>query len=58
MKGYRKASHTMYSLHYHFVFIPKYRKPVLRGMWRCSLERRLALADFQSAAELIAFRRW
>ena len=31
MKGYRKASHTTYSLHYHFVFIPKYRKPVLRG---------------------------
>ena len=21
----------MYALHYHFVFIPKYRKPVLRG---------------------------
>ena len=31
VKGYRKASHTTYSLHYHFVFIPKYRKPVLRG---------------------------
>ena len=31
MKGYRKASHTTYSLHYHFVFIPKYCKPVLRG---------------------------
>ena len=31
MKGYRKGSHTVYRLHYHFVFIPKYRKPVLRG---------------------------
>ena len=31
MKGYRKTSHTTYSLHYHFVCIPKYRKPVLRG---------------------------
>ena len=31
MSRYRKGSHTVYQLHYHFVFIPKYRKPVLRG---------------------------
>ena len=31
MKRYRKGSHTVYQCHYHFVFIPKYRKPVLRG---------------------------
>jgi putative transposase len=31
MAGYRKSSHTTYLLHYHFVFIPKYRKPVLKG---------------------------
>ena len=31
MKGYRKSSHTTYQIHYHFVFIPKYRKPALRG---------------------------
>lgn len=31
MKGYRKGSHTVYRLHVHFVFVPKYRKPVLRG---------------------------
>jgi putative transposase len=31
MAEYRKGSHCIYSLHYHFVFIPKYRKPVLRG---------------------------
>jgi REP-associated tyrosine transposase len=31
MQRYRKGSHTVYQLHYHFVFIPKYRKPVLRG---------------------------
>ena len=31
MEGYRRSAHTVYSLHYHFVFIPKYRKPVLRG---------------------------
>ena len=31
MEGYRRSAHTQYSLHYHFVFIPKYRKPVLRG---------------------------
>ena len=30
MKEYRKGSHTVYQCHYHFVFIPKYRKPVLR----------------------------
>lgn len=31
MKGYRKGSHTVYRLQYHFVFIPKYRKPALKG---------------------------
>ena len=31
MRQYRKGAHTVYQLHYHFVFIPKYRKPVLRG---------------------------
>lgn len=31
MRQYRHGSHTAYQLHYHFVFIPKYRKPVLRG---------------------------
>jgi putative transposase len=31
MVEYRKGAHTIYSLHYHLVFIPKYRKPVLRG---------------------------
>jgi putative transposase len=31
MNTYRKGSHCVYLLHYHFVFIPKYRKPVLRG---------------------------
>jgi putative transposase len=31
MSRYRKGSHCVYQLHYHFVFIPKYRKPVLRG---------------------------
>jgi putative transposase len=31
MKAYRKGSHTVYQCHYHFIFIPKYRKPVLRG---------------------------
>ena len=31
MQDYRKGSHTVYKLHYHFVFVAKYRKPVLRG---------------------------
>jgi len=31
MTTYRRAAHTVYQLHYHFVFITKYRKPVLRG---------------------------
>ena len=31
MREYRRAAHTVYALHYHLVFIPKYRKPVLRG---------------------------
>ena len=31
MAEYRLAAHTVYSLHYHFVFITNYRKPVLTG---------------------------
>ena len=31
MAKYRKGSHTIYEFHYHFVFITKYRKPVLEG---------------------------
>ena len=31
MGRYRRAGHTTYQLHYHFVFITKYRKPALRG---------------------------
>ncbi|HQN37866.1 MAG TPA: IS200/IS605 family transposase [Caldisericia bacterium] len=31
MQGYRKTSHAVFLLHYHFVFIPKYRRPVLVG---------------------------
>ena len=31
MERYRKGSHSVFLLHYHFVFIPKYRKPVLHG---------------------------
>ena len=31
MKQYRSGSHTIYQCHYHFLFIPKYRKPILKG---------------------------
>jgi REP element-mobilizing transposase RayT len=31
MRELRRAAHTVYSLHYHFVFTTKYRKPVLMG---------------------------
>src|SRR5436309_14061884 len=31
MRETRRSAHAVYSLHYHFVFITKYRKPVLRG---------------------------
>ena len=31
MGDYRRSSHAVYRLRYHFVFITKYRKPVLRG---------------------------
>ena len=30
MRDYRRSAHTVYALHYHFVFSTKYRKPVLR----------------------------
>ena len=31
MRELRRAAHTVYSLHYHFVFTTKYRKPALVG---------------------------
>ena len=31
MRELRRAAHTVYTLHYHFVFTTKYRKPVLVG---------------------------
>ena len=31
MAEYRKGSHTVYDIKYHFVWITKYRYPVLRG---------------------------
>jgi len=31
MREYRRAAHTVYARHYHFVLITKYRKPVWRG---------------------------
>ena len=31
MRELRRSAHTVYSLHYHFVFTTKYRKPVLVG---------------------------
>ena len=31
MKYYRKTSHSIYDIKYHFVWITKYRKPVLFG---------------------------
>lgn len=34
MRELRRAAHTVYSLHYHFVFTTKYRKPVLGGEGR------------------------
>jgi len=31
MKNYRKTSHSIYDIKYHFVWINKYRKPILTG---------------------------
>jgi putative transposase len=31
MRSYRRAAHAVYECHYHFVFITRYRKPVLKG---------------------------
>lgn len=31
MINYRRPGHTVHDLHYHFVFITKYRKPAFRG---------------------------
>jgi len=32
MEHYRKGSHTIYDIKYHFVWITKYRKPMLSGV--------------------------
>ena len=37
MQNYPKSSHTTYLLHYHFVFIPKYRKKAIYGHLRKAL---------------------
>src|SRR5258708_1972418 len=31
MREYRRSAHTVYALHYHFIFIPKYGRRVRRG---------------------------
>ena len=31
LRAYRKGSHTVYDLNFHFVWVTKYRFPVLRG---------------------------
>ena len=31
MKNYRKTSHSVYDIKFHFVWITKYRKPMLAG---------------------------
>ena len=31
MENYRSGAHTRYDIKYHFVWVPKYRKPVLCG---------------------------
>jgi putative transposase len=31
MRNYRKTSHSVYDIEYHFVWITKYRKPILSG---------------------------
>ena len=31
MEDYRRSTHTVFRIHYHFVFVTKYRKQVLRG---------------------------
>jgi hypothetical protein len=43
MRELRRAAHTVYSLHYHFVFTTKYRKPVL--MVVCFLTNPFAEGD-------------
>ena len=35
----KRGAHTVWSLNYHFVFVPKYRKKVLTGRIRDKLEK-------------------
>ena len=44
MKGLKSTAHTRYDLRYHFVFIPKYRKRVLTGKIKESIEGMIKFA--------------
>ncbi|MBI3892696.1 MAG: IS200/IS605 family transposase [Candidatus Wallbacteria bacterium] len=50
MRRYRKGPHTVYQLQYHFVFGPKYRKPVLRG--EVALRVRELVREFCKSLEI------
>ena len=54
MRTYRRASHTVYELHYHFVFSTKYRKPVLRGDVATELREMIRLICRGNDIEILA----
>ena len=54
MCTYRRAAHTVYELHSHFVFTPKYRKPVLRGERATSLRTLLRQICRSNDIEILA----
>jgi len=44
VKGLKSTAHTRYDLRYHFVFIPKYRKRILTGKIKESIEGMIKFA--------------
>ena len=46
--GYRKSAGAVFNLHYHFVWCPKYRRPVLTG----AIAERLGVLLSEKAATL------
>ena len=53
MSTYRRTSHTVYHLTYHFVFVTKYRKPVLRGEMAEEVQRIVREVCKANAIEIV-----
>ena len=54
MKNYRKASHSIYDIKYHIVWITKYRKPVLVGLIAKKLQEIIRQVCSQNDVQILS----